>query len=95
MDNVCPCCGQRLLVRHGVRLSPKLADLFDLIERSGGRGVHMDVLVNVFHPDRSMQNARQCLAVNITHLNERLVETDLQVKADRQERLYRVVKWAT
>ena len=42
--HVCPHCGQRMLMRHGVRSPPLLADLFDMIERSATRGVLCEAL---------------------------------------------------
>lgn len=77
----CPACGQRLLTRHGVELSPRLADLFDMIERSEGRGVMPEVLADVFYPGKPSTAGRRCVAVNIHFLNSRLLETDLQVRA--------------
>jgi hypothetical protein len=46
--HVCLHCGQRMLMRHGVRLPPRLADLFDMIERSKTRGVLCEVLAWTF-----------------------------------------------
>lgn len=85
---VCPHCGQRMLVRHGVRLSPLLADLFDMIERSGEAGITSEVLCGVFWPGRG----RDSLKSNISHLNTRLVETDYEVRAGpgRHNPFYRV-----
>jgi hypothetical protein len=87
----CPCCGQRLLKRHGVALSPRLADLFDMIERAGQRGIATEVLADIFYPGKSLEAARLCVRENIYHLNTRLAETDLEVRASRYEP-YRVVR---
>jgi hypothetical protein len=84
-QSVCPCCGQRVLIRHGVRLSPRLADLFDMIERSGANGVASDVLIGVFYPDRALAAARACLKSNISHLNAVLAETEFEVRAGRYQ----------
>jgi hypothetical protein len=72
-----------MLVRHGVQLSPLLADLFDMIERSGSNGILCEVLVNVFYPGRPRDQARRCIVVNIYHLNVKLIETDLEIRAVR------------
>lgn len=90
-QSVCPCCGQRVLIRLGVRLSPRLADIFDMIERSGLSGVASEVLIGVFYPDRPCEAARACLKSNISHLNVMLAETDFEVRASRYEP-YRVVR---
>ncbi len=81
MSGTCPCCGQRLLTRHGVVLSPRLADLFDMIGNSGDRGVMPEILAGVFYPGKPSTAGRRCVAVNIHFLNSRLLETDLQVRA--------------
>jgi hypothetical protein len=93
---ICPCCGQRLLVRHGVALSPRLADLFDLIERSGQRGIFSEVLADIFYPGKSRQAAQRCVNQNIFHLNTRLSETDLEVRSGKGSREpYRVIRRAS
>lgn len=76
---ICPHCGQRMLVRHGVRLSPRLADLFDMIEHSGKRGILGEVLAWVFYPGKNAHAARRCVITNINHLNSFLEETDVRV----------------
>ena len=43
-DATCPHCGQRMLMRHGVRLTPQLAGMFDIISDSKDRGVMADAL---------------------------------------------------
>jgi hypothetical protein len=89
----CPCCGQRLLVRHGVALSPGLADLFDIIWRVGQRGIEPEVLAGVFYPGKSRQAAHDCIKVNVFHLNTKLAETDFEVRAGSGRREpYRVMK---
>jgi hypothetical protein len=77
----CPCCGQRLLVRAGVALPPLLADLFDVIWRCGENGVAAEVLAGVFYPGKSLPAARRAIAVNIFHLNSKLAETGLELRA--------------
>jgi hypothetical protein len=77
----CPCCGQRLLIRYGVALSPRLADLLDVIERAGEQGIEVEVLVGIFYPGKSSRAARCCIKSNVWHLNARLAETDFEVRA--------------
>jgi len=88
---VCPMCGQRMLIRHGVRLSPKLADLFDMIERCGKHGVQSEVLASVFYPGKCTAVAQNCIRQNVHHLNALLAETEIEVRASRHEP-YRVLK---
>jgi len=79
--STCPCCGQRLLIRLGVALPPLLADLFDIVWRSGDRGVAPQVLAGVFYPGKSTPAARRAVAVNIFHLNSKLASTDVELRA--------------
>jgi hypothetical protein len=79
---ICPHCGQRMLVRHGVRLSPLLADLFDIIARSGESGIAASVLADIFYPGKPTDGARNCIRQNVRWINERLVETDVSITGD-------------
>ena len=93
--HVCPHCGQRMLMRHGVRLPPHLADLFDMIERSRKRGILCEVLAGVFYSGKSSAAARQCVAVNISRLNDFLEQTDVRIARGSRGRTvepYRVVR---
>lgn len=93
--HVCPHCGQRMLMRHGVRLPPLLADLFDMIERSATRGVLCEVLAWVFYPGKASHDARRCVAVNVHHLNSFLEQTDVRVVGGKDGQIakpYRVVQ---
>ena len=76
---ICPHCGQRVLMRHGVKLSPLAADLFDMIERSGERGVPTEVLLGVFWPGRPTATARNSLKTTIYHMNGLFAGTDIEV----------------
>jgi len=92
---ICPMCGQRVLLRHGVQLPPLLADLFDMIERTGEAGITSDVLANVFYPSKSLTDGRNCVKANIVHLNDRFAGTDIQIWAGSgggPYRPFRVVK---
>jgi len=87
----CPCCGQRLLIRHGVALPPLLADLFDMVWRAGDRGIQPAVLAGVFYPGKSTPAARRAIAVNIFHLNSKLASTDVELRAGQgRQEPYRV-----
>jgi hypothetical protein len=77
---ICPDCGQRMLVRHGVRLSPKLADIFDMVEHAGDRGVNLEVLAWCFYPDKPQTTARNAVRVSINHINDYLEETDVRIR---------------
>jgi hypothetical protein len=80
-----------VLVRHGVTLPPLLADLFDVIEHSGAGGLSSETLADAFYPGQSRPAAQRRVITNVAHLNIRLAETDLEVRASRHEP-YRVLK---
>jgi hypothetical protein len=75
----CPLCKHRL-IRHGVRLPPLDAEIFDRIERAGQHGVHREVLAGKFFPDRSQGAAAKCLSVHINRINAFLEPTDVCVR---------------
>ena len=83
-------------MRHGVRLSPRLADIFDIIEHSGDRGVTEEVLSSIFYSGRPSREAYNCIRVNISHINSHLVSTDYRVAKEAgvkgAEYPYRVLK---
>jgi hypothetical protein len=87
----CPQCGQRLLMRHGVRLSPRLADIFDVIERRGEFGVYPETLLWLFYAGQSQRRAANTLKANIWKLNEALAETAVSVRRVDHFGPYRVV----
>lgn len=90
-EGVCPHCGQRMLIRHGVQLSPKQADIFDMIERSKDRGVPPAVLRDVFFANRPARAAYAGVKAFVWQINEKLAETDLCVAMrDRPHGAYRV-----
>jgi hypothetical protein len=89
----CPHCGQRMLIRHGVKLPPLLADIFDLIEHSGKRGITREVLASVFWSDKSRKQAEACASVNINRINDFMVETDVSIRmSGRPQGLYKVTR---
>lgn len=87
---ICKCCGQRLLIRHGVQLSPLLADLYDMVERCKD-GIACETLAGIFYPNKSDFDGRQCVRSNMTLLNLKLAQTDIEVRASPQKP-YRIIK---
>jgi hypothetical protein len=79
-----------MLMRHGVKLSPKQADIYDMIEHSGSRGVLPDVLRWVFYPDSSKRNAQLGIQVHINQINDRMGEAGIQVCNEERFAPYRV-----
>lgn len=75
----CPNCGQPVKLRLGIRLPPRLALMFDFLER----GPHtMDELVTMFHPGKPVSTARRNVSTAIHNMNEMLVSTDARVSSD-------------
>jgi hypothetical protein len=85
-SSTCPHCGQRMLIRHGVQLPPFLADLFDMIEHSKARGVTCEILAGVFYSGKSTREAKNCVKVNISRINDLFASTDVSIHTDRTER---------
>jgi hypothetical protein len=80
MTEVCPACGQPVLVRHGIRLQRKKADLLDLIEKHTTRGgIDLDRLAWLTYPDDPRSIACQRIRVHINQLNDLLEATDCRV----------------
>lgn len=84
----CPHCGQRMLLRHGVRLAPKQADIWDMIEHSGQLGVSDEVLVDVFFSNKPLRDAHNLLKVYVCHINDRMIEAGVKIAKDHKGRLY-------
>lgn len=87
---VCPACHQRMLLRHGVRLPPRCADIYDVIANSGKRGIPCETLSWVFFPGQATRAAKKCIAVHVNRLNDFLEPTDVMISGGRW-RPYRVV----
>ena len=85
----CPACGQRVLVRHNVWLSPLLADIFDAIERTGIDGIPPRELAVMFYGEDT-KSARRVVAVNVNHLNKKLAGAALHIGSAAYG-VYRVV----
>ncbi len=81
MTEVCPACGQPVLVRHGIRLQRKKAELLDLIERHTAHGgIALNRLAWLTYPDDPRLIARQRrVRVHINQLNDLLQATDYRV----------------
>ena len=81
MTEVCPACGQPVLVRHGIRLQRKKAELLDLIERHTAHGgIALNRLAWLTYPDDPRLIARQRrVRVHINQLNDLLQATDCRV----------------
>jgi hypothetical protein len=92
-EHNCPACGQRVLIRHGVKLSPKLCDIFDVIDRATKRGgIDAESLAWILYPTVSRSDAKRCIAVSVNHINDKLVETDYRIQMDGRQGRYRVHK---
>ena len=79
-----------VLTRHGARLPPRSADIFDLIECSGQRGVLCEVLAWTLFPGQETRAAKKCVAVHVNHINDFLEPTDVMISGRRWQP-YRVV----
>ncbi len=92
-SDICPRCKQRVLVRLGVHLSPRQADIFDIVWNSDTRGTTEEVLASIFYPEKSQKHAQNVIKVTINQINAKLVETDYRViKVRGQDNPYRVLK---
>lgn len=66
MTLYCSHCGQKILLRHGVQLSPRRAEIFDVINHHNKRGgIRSDVLANQF-------GGSNCVKVHVNHINKLL-----------------------
>ena len=68
----CPTCHQRVLLRRGIHLSPRLADIYDHIERRGDLGEEDEVLLSMFYGACSKKVGLANLKSNIWHINQRM-----------------------
>jgi hypothetical protein len=69
------------MTHHGVRLSPHLADIYDMIARRGDKGASIEVLVGALYPGQPTKKARAALASCLVHINDRLEATDVRVRS--------------
>lgn len=92
-EHKCPYCQQRMLLRVGITLSPREADLFDLIDRH--ERIPMEVLCSAWAGSSKGRLAQANLVkTTINHINDKLVETDWQIKGSgaNRERVYDLVR---
>lgn len=78
----CPQCGQRVIVRHGVALSPKKLDMFDMIERAtpARGGISIDTLAEIFYSDKSAKDGRNAVKVTVNQINDLFASTDITIR---------------
>lgn len=80
-ETVCPHCGQRMMMRFGVRLTPKKADIFDMLlsrSRAGGY-LECDTLGWTFFPGQSKKRAGQTVRSHMSQLRDLFVSTDIKI----------------
>jgi hypothetical protein len=91
-QSICPTCGQRVLIRHGVRLTAKPAAIFDLIEdasRRGG-GIEITTLAWLLYPGIAKETAHQRIKVHVCKLNDLLAATEFKILSARGSGRYRI-----
>jgi hypothetical protein len=91
----CPHCGQRLTTRHGVRLTGKQAEIFDVIERgddNGDGGIQPARLMSAVYPGVPHKHAYNRIKVNISNINNKFALTDIRVRSGGWNVGYRVVR---
>jgi hypothetical protein len=77
MTLYCPRCGQRVLRRLGVMLSPRQADVFDMIQRQGKYGgIRIDTLADVF--------GKSVVKVHVCAINKLLATNGWQIVCKRE-----------
>jgi hypothetical protein len=71
-----------MLIRHGVRLTPHKADMFDMIEHAtkANRRIPVRVLADVFYPCMATPAAKNNVRVIIYQINDLLQPTDVVIK---------------
>lgn len=79
-----------MLVRNGVRLSPRQADIYDLIAHAKTRGIPPETLAWVFFSDKPTSSGKKTAAVHINHINDMFASTDTRIKC--VDGFYRVEK---
>jgi len=81
-----------MTTRHGVRLTRMQCEIFDMIERTGGVGVQPARLAAAIYPGVSNDVALQRVRVTVSHINDRLEETDVRIRFGGWQAPYRVVR---
>jgi hypothetical protein len=80
-SKICPHCGQPILMRHGVKLSPMLAKLYDAI--ASRPRIMLEELRGLVYPGVAIEQADKRLKAQIWHLNEALAVSDVYVAHER------------
>jgi hypothetical protein len=79
------------IIRGGVRLSPKLAEIFDTLSEPAS----LDQLCEVFYSGKPRHDAANCVKVQIHGINDLLRETDYAICSNgKRPPTYRVVRVA-
>ena len=88
----CPHCGQRVLTRHGVELSPKLADIFDSVWVAGSGGLSKEELATMYFGSSNRTDGKRAAAVAISNINERFewMESPIRIRSMGYGEPYRV-----
>lgn len=74
----CPHCGQPLLVRYGVKLTPKKAELLDAIERRAA-GVALGTLAETLYAGAPTKRAHGRVKTQVCQINDLLAATDYRI----------------
>lgn len=74
----CPHCGQPILVRYGVKLTPKKAALLDLIERRRA-GLALANLAAVLYPGVAINRACERIKTQVCQINDLMAGTDYRI----------------
>jgi hypothetical protein len=79
------------IIRGGVRLSPRLAEIFDTLSEPAS----LDQLCEVFYSGKPRPVAANCVKVQIHGINDLLRETDYAICSNgKRPPTYRVVRVA-
>jgi hypothetical protein len=79
------------IIRGGVRLSPRLAEIFDTLSE----GVTLDRLCSTFYSGKPRHDAANCIKVQVHQINGLLKETDYAICSNgKRPPTYRVVRVA-
>ena len=91
MTHTCPHCGQRMTLRHGVRLSPREADLFDLIDNDQDRIERIAQIVNDLCQQDLASFLKECYN-RCKYNQQHLAEMRSKVRNDFPERFFQFLK---
>jgi len=89
---ICEACGQRILVREGVPLSPLKAELYDSIMHSGKNGIDAETLGWIHFPNSENKKRQvQCVKVHVGQLRDLLAGTRTTIECSK-DGLYRMMR---